>query len=105
MASNQKLVVDLEELRKLARTLWDEGDEIDKLLQSTKADIEALDATWAGSNHDRFNNYFEELYEDAMFFHAYVRFYADIMSRAITYYEKLMGEVDARMANALDGCN
>lgn len=105
MATNEKLIVDLEALRKLSATLIHEGDEIIKLLKSTEADVEALGGSWAGANHDRFNAYFEELYDGAMFFHTYVRSYGELMRDAAAIYEKLMDDVDARMSGALNGCH
>lgn len=105
MATNEKLIVDLGTLRKLSATLIQEGNEIIKLLKSTEADVKALDGSWAGANHDRFNAYFEELYDGAMFFHTYVRFYGELMRDAADIYEKLMDDVDARMSGALNGCH
>lgn len=105
MATNEKLVVDLEALRKLSVTLIQEGDEIIKLLKSTQADVKALDGSWAGTNHDRFNAYFEDLYDGAMFLPTNVRYYGEIMRDAVVVYEKLMDDVDARMADALSGCH
>ena len=105
MATTEKTIADLATMRSLAVKLIDEGNKIEELLQSTSADIKALDASWVGSNHDRFNTYFDELYDDAMFFHGYVRFFGEIMRDAVTVYERLMDDVDARMSNALNGCS
>lgn len=105
MATNEKLYVDLEALRTLANDLISKGDEVDELLQSTSADIKALDATWAGTNHDKFNAYFDELYDNVVWFHAYVRLFGEIMRDAVTVYERLMDDVDAKMSTALNACN
>lgn len=105
MATNDRLYVDVEALRSLAVKLMGEGDEIDKLLQSTSADVKALDTTWAGANHDKFNEYFDELYDNVMEFHPYVRFFGEILRDAVKVYEKLMDDVDAKMSTALDACN
>lgn len=105
MATNEKLSADLEAMRRLSDTLIAEGEEIIKLLKSTKTDVEALDATWAGTNHDKFNAYFDDLHGSAMFFHTYVRFYGKLMRDAVAIYEKLLDDVDARMSGALNGCH
>ena len=98
--ATDNLVFDFAEMRKLASLLETEGKEIPALLKSTHDDVDALAKTWAGTNHDRFVTYFEDVYGDVTEFDHYVAYYGELLSGVIKIYERLEADIDARVHGA-----